>query len=531
MKTITFYSYKGGVGRSLALVNIATRLIEFGKKVCVIDFDLEAPGLHYKFPLVKQSNIKRGIVDFVYEFANKGIIDENIKQYSIDIQVSSNSKALTLIPAGNTESDDYWKKLSAINWYDLMYENPNGLAFFLKLKEYIKKEINPDFLLIDSRTGISETSGITLSLLAEEVVVVAANNKENLNGAKKIIKSLNNPDNNIIGIEPKITFVLSRIPFTDKPEDRNREQLLINKIKRNFLNPYINEINVIHSDRELEVEERVKIAHEKEESAAQISLDYLKLFEKLTKNDLTQLEIERFNNVKDSERIFNKAVVTENQTDKLNLINEAINLNDSNLEFYLYRSNLYFNMKKHDESISDANFILTKNSKNINASILLIDNYVQQKDFVSAEKLTDKLLHDHPNNIDALIKKILILIRTNEIEKAEKFSTKIINIDPELSLGYSCRGDIRRRLKKFTEAYDDTYKALELNSENNQALATLAEIHAEQGNINEFYIFLENALKNDRAYIQECIVDEDIYQKFINDERFINLLNKYGVIY
>ena len=30
MKTITFYSYKGGVGRSLALVNIATRLAEFG---------------------------------------------------------------------------------------------------------------------------------------------------------------------------------------------------------------------------------------------------------------------------------------------------------------------------------------------------------------------------------------------------------------------------------------------------------------------------------------------------------------------
>jgi cellulose biosynthesis protein BcsQ len=27
MKTITFYSYKGGVGRTLALVNIANRLV------------------------------------------------------------------------------------------------------------------------------------------------------------------------------------------------------------------------------------------------------------------------------------------------------------------------------------------------------------------------------------------------------------------------------------------------------------------------------------------------------------------------
>ncbi|MBU0764165.1 MAG: AAA family ATPase, partial [Bacteroidetes bacterium] len=38
MKTITFYSYKGGVGRTLALANIAKRLAEFGKKVCLIDF-------------------------------------------------------------------------------------------------------------------------------------------------------------------------------------------------------------------------------------------------------------------------------------------------------------------------------------------------------------------------------------------------------------------------------------------------------------------------------------------------------------
>ncbi|MCJ7630864.1 AAA family ATPase, partial [Candidatus Bathyarchaeota archaeon] len=50
METITFYSYKGGVGRTLALANVAMYLTRFGQKVCIMDFDLEAPGLHYKFP-------------------------------------------------------------------------------------------------------------------------------------------------------------------------------------------------------------------------------------------------------------------------------------------------------------------------------------------------------------------------------------------------------------------------------------------------------------------------------------------------
>jgi len=41
---ITFYSYKGGTGRSMALANIAWILASNGKRVLIIDWDLEAPG-------------------------------------------------------------------------------------------------------------------------------------------------------------------------------------------------------------------------------------------------------------------------------------------------------------------------------------------------------------------------------------------------------------------------------------------------------------------------------------------------------
>ena len=48
MKTVVFYSYKGGTGRTLALANIARFAGGIGKRVIVIDLDLEAPGLTYK---------------------------------------------------------------------------------------------------------------------------------------------------------------------------------------------------------------------------------------------------------------------------------------------------------------------------------------------------------------------------------------------------------------------------------------------------------------------------------------------------
>jgi eukaryotic-like serine/threonine-protein kinase len=50
---ITFYSYKGGTGRSMAVANIACllskRLSRTPRRVLVMDWDLEAPGLHRFF--------------------------------------------------------------------------------------------------------------------------------------------------------------------------------------------------------------------------------------------------------------------------------------------------------------------------------------------------------------------------------------------------------------------------------------------------------------------------------------------------
>ena len=41
----TFYSYKGGVGRFMALANVAEWFYLQGARVLMIDWDLEAPGL------------------------------------------------------------------------------------------------------------------------------------------------------------------------------------------------------------------------------------------------------------------------------------------------------------------------------------------------------------------------------------------------------------------------------------------------------------------------------------------------------
>ena len=61
MKVITFYSFKGGVGRTLLLANTALFLARANKRVVMLDLDFEAPGLPYKFGVKPE----RGLVDYL----------------------------------------------------------------------------------------------------------------------------------------------------------------------------------------------------------------------------------------------------------------------------------------------------------------------------------------------------------------------------------------------------------------------------------------------------------------------------------
>jgi hypothetical protein len=68
----TFYSYKGGTGRSMALANFAWILAANGRKVLAIDWDLEAPGLHRYFrPFLTDPDLFEtdGIIDTIWSFA------------------------------------------------------------------------------------------------------------------------------------------------------------------------------------------------------------------------------------------------------------------------------------------------------------------------------------------------------------------------------------------------------------------------------------------------------------------------------
>src|SRR5258708_19392098 len=82
---ITFYSYKGGTGRTMALANyacyLAQRPVLSGKRILIIDWDLEAPGLHRYFPSTANfppGQGPKGIIQYFSDLRNELGQDEDL---------------------------------------------------------------------------------------------------------------------------------------------------------------------------------------------------------------------------------------------------------------------------------------------------------------------------------------------------------------------------------------------------------------------------------------------------------------------
>jgi ABC-type phosphate transport system substrate-binding protein/MinD-like ATPase involved in chromosome partitioning or flagellar assembly len=201
---ITFYSYKGGTGRSMALANVACLLAqkqEAGNDVLMIDWDLEAPGLHQFFHgRFENSHDKHGdlppgqlgLIDLFYEIRTrleKGKSQDNIPEdvfAEIDIQkyiVKTNQPSLLLMPAGKFDDGLYSTRVNEFDWSDFFSNFPLAITQFA---QYLHQNFR--YVLIDSRTGYTDTSGICTSIMPEKLVTVFTPNRQSVSGVVELIR-------------------------------------------------------------------------------------------------------------------------------------------------------------------------------------------------------------------------------------------------------------------------------------------------------------------------------------------------------
>lgn len=174
---ITFYSYKGGVGRTFTLANIAALLSLWGYKTLCVDWDLEAPGLHLYFkPWLKQEN-SPGLVELIQAYTDGK--EPNWRDFVTEVAIPGASQPLLMMQAGLLDSS-YVQRMQALDWNSL-YEHHLLGHFIEELREAWKETF--DFILIDSRTGVTDTASICTVQLPDILMLILTANNQSLAGS------------------------------------------------------------------------------------------------------------------------------------------------------------------------------------------------------------------------------------------------------------------------------------------------------------------------------------------------------------
>jgi len=185
---VTFYSYKGGVGRTLALTNVAYELARRGRRVVVVDLDLEAPSLSRR-PVFSPADPGPGVVDLALTYAETGALPD-ISDHVRPCPGFEGDGGLWILPAGAT-APDYAENLSRLNWFQL-HPALGSIPFMAELKEALSglDGVQPHFVLVDARTGFSELGGLATHQLADEVVLVFHPDEDCLQGTARAYRSM-----------------------------------------------------------------------------------------------------------------------------------------------------------------------------------------------------------------------------------------------------------------------------------------------------------------------------------------------------
>lgn len=181
---VVFYSFKGGLGRSTILASFAIQRAQAGERVCVVDLDLDSPGVGRLLAADADGTVARwGVVDFLLEHR---MPDAPLSDYYHRCDRVAGAGEIVVFPAGRLD-DTYPDKLAKVDLEEPPASDESGLS---RLLRRIRHELEPAWILLDARTGMSESAGQLLSGVAHLHVLLATVQDQNWQGLGWVLDRL-----------------------------------------------------------------------------------------------------------------------------------------------------------------------------------------------------------------------------------------------------------------------------------------------------------------------------------------------------
>jgi len=173
-KILAIHSYKGGTGKTLLSVNLATTLAKRGKKVCLFDLDFRAPSLA---TLLKIDKAECWLNDYL-----NGICDINKVLIDLTEKIGNSGKLFVGLANPSTEA------IRDMSAKDRKWEM-RALGRLLSLRTSVLNDLEFDYIVLDTSPGL-QYSSINAIVSADLVLVATTSDRSDVDGTRRMLKEL-----------------------------------------------------------------------------------------------------------------------------------------------------------------------------------------------------------------------------------------------------------------------------------------------------------------------------------------------------
>jgi len=302
MKTIAFYSYKGGTGKSITAANLAVCLSRLNINCVLMDMDFEGPSSHNKFSPKGTAALGTGgfmkyvsshikLFDDINFLSNLTI---NNFSYLLSTKLPNNKRlktkndfgAIHLISAGDIYQEDYFPTILSPRWQELFgIYNPEikhriSETDYNEYKNFFqetKKQVSmltpkPDYLILDLRPGVSTISNTIILEWVDTLVSMFSCNEESINYLAGFFNNISIKSNRSFDVIP----VLCRVPVGFEYKGNPNLKIMMDQIGQRW-----DDIITLHSDRNMELNENIQLGFYHSPQNTRLSHDYVKLFSRI----------------------------------------------------------------------------------------------------------------------------------------------------------------------------------------------------------------------------------------------------------
>jgi hypothetical protein len=227
---IVFFGVKGGVGRSTALVALAKQLSDAGRRVLVVDMDLESPGTTSM--LLQSDELPRyGVVDWFVEEA-VGQADEDLCK---DMVAASRLGEVLVVPAVGARSMPFpadelsdreetsgaalqtLRDGSFVAKLGRAYASSDGADFGARVEHMLmalERSHQPDVVLLDSRAGMHDISAAVVPRLGGTVLLFAGATSQTWLAYRLLFSAWRRDRATVARFRDRLRIVASLVPET-----------------------------------------------------------------------------------------------------------------------------------------------------------------------------------------------------------------------------------------------------------------------------------------------------------------------------